>query len=227
MHHPMPFLLSALAILSLIVGLAGIVRGGATAKTHGRQTLMHFPAPGAWLQHRLLTAKSVVWIGKLYLIAGMALGTAAFINGLNRITPGLSSARCDTLALSLMDINWTGSTWTAFTQDNHTNGCHTLIKDQDGVRWFSIHAGPIDGLIGEGFNTQSAVLQRAGLSLSQVPQLAKRAVFASHDTSTAANPTLLFEDGTMTTRVEINGQTVTPKRFAAIIDTVRQTQGPY
>ena len=222
--HFLPVALSILALLSLCIGISGIAAGAATVRASGEDTLMHYPAPAAWLRSRLTAAKWVVWIGRLYLMAALGLGTAAFMVGLNANVRNLAHPGCVPVAQAILSANWTGSTWTAHPKDTHAGGCQLVILDNKQIRWFSVQSAPIDGLIGEGFSLRSAKFERAGLTLRPIPGLGRRALLATDETRAAANPALLFEDQHATTIVEMNRQTVHPTDFDLIVNAIRRSQ---
>ena len=229
--HPtvLPIILSLLAVLSLCIGVAGIVAGSAKAKAKGKHTLMHYPAPVVWLRARLTAAKWVVWIGRLYLGAGMGLGTAAFLTALSQTASGDTLHDCEPIALAIVSTNWTGSTWigtptSGHAPRGHTGSCQWVIRDRDNVRWFSIRSAAINGLIGEGFSLQSARLMRAGLQIRALPGLGQRALIASADRPAGANPAILFESTHATTIIEMNGSTVDPSHFDRIVAAIVRSQ---
>jgi hypothetical protein len=220
----LPIILSILALLSLCIGIAGLAAGATTVRASGENTLMHYPAPAAWLRSRLTAAKWVVWIGRLYLMAALGLGTAAFMVGLSPDDTDSAHRSCVPIARAILSANWTGSTWTAHPKETHAGGCQLVILDHKQTRWFSVQSAPIDGLIGEGFSLRSAKLERAGLTLSPIPGLGRRAILATDETRSTANPALLYEDLHATTIIEMNRQTVDSHHFDLIVNAIRRSQ---
>jgi len=216
-----PTLLAALTVISLGLGIAGVAGGSRVARIEGPDALMKYPAPASWLRRRPTSARWVQRIGRLYLMAAMALGTAAAVVGLRLSAGTPESAVCKPIAKAIMAEDWAGSPLTLISLDHHTGGCRIRIEDQAAVVWFTVSSAPPAGLIGEDFNHQRAQRERKGMTITRLSGIGKRALLAARGTNPAATPAVLFESNAGTTVVEINGPMVTPARIQKTVDMIR------
>ena len=217
-----PTLLALLAIISLAIGLPGVVRGGQVARERGRDTLMHYPGPSVWLKGRLTAARWVQWIGRLYLVTAVCLATLAFSLGLSGTTLPKHHA-CERLATIILGLPWAEQSWRNHPVAERQHGCNSLIIDADGTRWFSIHSNGSDGLIGEGYRHQVRELERSGMAIKPVSDLGMRAIIATSRTKGLRNPTLVIEYEQGIHRIEMNGLTLDTDHRIQLIDAIRKT----
>ena len=217
-----PTLLALLAIISLAIGLPGVVRGGQVARERGRDTLMHYPGPSVWLKGRLTAARWVQWIGRLYLVTAVCLATLAFSLGLGSTTLPNPHA-CERLATTILDLPWAEQNWRNLSNGERQHGCNSLIMDAEGTRWFSIHSSGSDGLIGEGYRHQVRELERSGMAIKPISDLGRRAVIATSRAKGLRNPILVIEHDQGIHRIEMNGLTLDTDHRRQLIDAIRKT----
>jgi len=201
--------LAALAVLCGLVGVRGIWRGQDVASERGRDTLMHYPVPLPWLRQKVTAARWVVWIGRLYLLAGIACMTGAWIvwTAQHRTSPPIQET-CSAIAQRVQYIHVQTLRGGSIQTTVESEGCVSTILDAKGVRWFVIRSTPPDRLIGQGFNHSRAQLERRGFTISSIDGVGNRAALATPRPKSGLNPVVLFDDTQGHHHIEMNARTL-------------------
>ena len=205
------------AAVSVVGGVAGLVSGRRAIQSSGPETLMHYPPPLVWMRSRLLSARWVMRVGAMYVLAGVTMGVIG-LQARSGPQQAEMSRACEHLIATLTDADWTPGRWTQRALPNHQPGCSAQLLDTDGVRWFTIRMFPQNGMLGEQFREQTIALERNAMALKPVRGIGERAMMATPRSKVLSNPTLVIAiaDGTIT--VEMNAQLVAP---AAVSDALR------
>jgi len=202
-------ILSFCAIVSAVGGLAGLVTGWRTSQASGPGTLMHYPPPFIWMRGRLLSARWVMRLGAMYVLAGFTLW--AMSTQLTHHTPQADLDRpCEHLKATLTSTPWSPDRWTERPILDHRPGCSSELIDAEGVRWFSIRSFPSRGMLGEQFRQQTVELERRAMALKPVNGIGARAIMATPRSKVVSNPTLVIADEYGTHTLEMNAQRVKP-----------------
>jgi len=164
----------------------------------------------------------VQWIGRLYLLTAVCLSTLAFSIGLGQ-TALPNHHACEILVDTILELPWAQESWRTDPVGARDHGCQSLIMDNDGTRWFSIHVHHADGLIGEGYRHQVQELERSGMAIKPVSELGRRAIVATSRAKGRQNPILLIEHGESIHRIEMNGLMVNTEHRSHLIEAIRKT----
>jgi hypothetical protein len=201
-------LLIATGGLCTTVGALGMLRGREVASTRGPGTLMHYPAPLPWLRKKVTAARWVVWIGRLYTLAGLSCLLGAWLVLTVQQGPNdLREHTCREISQQVLsthaDALRGGSTRTSIEAD----GCTGTLLDARGVRWFAIRSIPSARLMGKGFAHSRGELERRGFIVKLIDGIGHRAAIATPKPNSSLNPVLLFDDARGHHQIELNTRT--------------------
>lgn len=211
------YLLFIGAAVSTAGGLAGLISGWRATQSSGPDTLMHYPPPLVWMRSRLLSARWVMRVGAMYVLAGFTMG-AIGLQATSIPRHADMNRACESLIATLTNADWTPGRWTQRSLPNHQPGCSAQLLDTDGVRWFTIRSFPQNGMLGEQFREQTIALERNAMALKPVRGIGERAMMATPRSKVLSNPTLVIATADGTHTVEMNAQLVAP---AAVIEALR------
>ncbi len=219
----LPVALVIVSLGSALAGLRGLLEGRRIAQADGPNTLMHYPAPLPWLRQRVTAARWVIWIGHLYLSAGLAglLGawivwTAPMQSSHSHMCEQIGQRISGAFATELQG----GRSHTTATP----KGCTTLMHDHAQVRWFSIQSSDPEHRTGSHFNEEKMQLERSAYKVRAIEDLGTRAGLAESRRGKGMNPVLFFTDSQGHHRVEINGLQVKEKQLNTLIAALRSLQ---
>ena len=204
-------LLVILAVLCTVVGLRGVWFGQRIIRERGRDTLMHYPAPLPWLRQKVTAARWVVWIGRMYALAGLACAAGAWVlwTTPHGASPPIEE-NCSTLAQRVQRIQLEALQGGSMQTTLEAEGCRSSVMDAHGVRWFEIRSTPPDRLIGQGFNHSRGELERQGFVMTTIEGIGSRAALANPQQGSVLNPVLLFDDARGHHRIEMNTRKLKP-----------------
>lgn len=211
-------ILSFCAIVSLAGGVAGLVTGWRVSQSSGPDALMHYPPPFVWMRGRLLSARWVMRLGAMYVLAGFTVGAMGLQSKGTNERADLDRP-CQAIASRLTRADWSPARWTTRPIGDHRPGCSRQLIDDDGVRWFSIRSSPPRGMRGEEYRHQTVELERKAMALKPVNGIGERAMMATPRSKVVANPTLVIVDENGTHTVEMNARRVDPDRVVDILRT--------
>ena len=131
------YLLFIGAAVSTAGGLAGLISGWRATQSSGPDTLMHYPPPLVWMRSRLLSARWVMRVGAMYVLAGFTMGAIGLQATSIPRHADINRASWSLIA-TLTNAEWTPGRWTQRSLQIHNPGCSAQLLDTDGVRWFTI-----------------------------------------------------------------------------------------
>lgn len=212
-------ILSACAVVSVVGGAAGLVGGWRASQADGPDVLMHYPPPFIWMRKRLMSARWVMRLGAMYVLAGFTLWVVGLQTDGDASQANLDRT-CAQLTQALTRPSWSPVRWTTRPVPTHQPGCSAQLIDAEGVRWFSIRSFPARGMIGEHFRQETVDLERKAMALKPISGIGDRAVMATPRSKVVTNPTLVFADESGTHILEMNVQRV---KIDRVLDVLRTT----
>jgi len=219
--------LTGIAAVSMLVGIKGIRRGQSVIETRGPNTLMHYPAPLPWLRRKVTAARWVVWIGRLYSVAGLSCLMGAWFVWTTQEPPGgPSKTTCTTISHRVLTMYSEelrgGSTQTTLL----SQGCISELRDAQGVRWFEIRSTPANRVLGQGFAHSRGEYERRGFTIKGVDGLGHQAALATPKAMSGPNSVLLYDDARGHHEIEINMRTLDAAGQNALIAGLSQSHRP-
>jgi hypothetical protein len=219
--------LIALAALCALVGARGILRGQEVIDARGPDTLMHYPAPLPWLRKKVSAARWVVWVGRLYGIAGIACLTGAWVVWTAQHRPlDTKPDTCLDIAHQVLSIHTDALRGGSTTANSDTEGCSSALIDARGVRWFTIRSTPTTRLLGHGFVHNRGEFERRGFTIQVVDGIGQRAAIAIPTPTSGLNSVLLFDDARGHHQIEMNTRTLNAAGQSRLIAGLGQRVGP-
>jgi hypothetical protein len=220
-------ILTTLAVLCALVGARGILRGREVIDTRGPDTLMHYPAPLPWLRRKVSAARWVVWVGRLYGIAGIACLTGAWVVWTAQHRPlDTMPDTCLEIAQQVLSIHTDALQGGTTTSNSEAEGCRSVLMDAQRVPWFTIRSTPPTRILGQGFIHNRGEFERRGFTIQVVDDIGHRSAIAIPNPASGLNPVLLFDDARGHHQIELNTRTLNAAVQSRLIAGLGEPFGP-
>ena len=217
-----PLLLVCIGLGCFVIGTKGFRGGQKASRETGPNTLMHFPAPVPWLRTKVTAARWVMWIGRLYLLAGVASFTGAW---LVVSTPPSEPANrnCDRFASALVSILPEALRGGRTHQSEPGAKCTAQVLDQRDIRWFDISSTTSRYAPKNDFLEERRNLSRLSYTIQPIEGLGTRGALAKPKPGSRLNPVLIFNTPQGQHRIEINGREVDEVQIELLIAGLQNT----